>query len=361
MELLERTIKEDLLKNADWLAMHVVETIDKAYIPGGNNGPYLHIESPIRNTCHAIVCFRFAYLEKFEVKYLALIEKCVSYLYHSRFRSGYRFLHRQAGPDSCNGIIGDAWILESLVSLQWLSDKLSEKCNAKVDKLVKLIIDNITINNDMLVHDRNDYYKGKQSPDYTYNHQLWLYASLVQVPKFRQLVSKFLYESDASILKIRQDGLIYHLANVKKGKNLYNLLRYEVSNIKNPELVSYKERGYQLFNLFAFAKIYQCMPDHDFFQGEKFNSILGYITKEFIEKLHQEDNKYAIHYNAPAFELPFIAKTFFQYNIEMQSLAFDTYNKAKDRFSIDSVFINNDLDTMTYLCRVYELTYFLDK
>lgn len=89
----------------------------KACMPGGRNGPYLDIESPIRNSAHWLLCFSVAYATtRQEEKYRLAGERISDFLVDDRrYSHNGRHIHRQqAHKDWCNGVIGTAWGAEGL-------------------------------------------------------------------------------------------------------------------------------------------------------------------------------------------------------------------------------------------------------
>lgn len=315
-------INDRLKKHTNYIENYVTIGLSNSVvmIPGGHNGPYLHPETPIRNTCHTIVLLLNVYPMGTKI---ALVEKLVRYLVEDNpyYKNG-QFLFRSRANDTCNGVIGDAWVLEALCKAR---SNVSADLAAKVDAIISEILLRMTFSSDGSYAYRYDYDKGKLSADFTYNHQLWLYTSLVDVDEsWKQKTALFLDHSLNRTLRVRDDGLINHLFFGFSLKNLYNRLRYYISEKKGYAAVNYKERGYHLFNLFAFARLYQSFPEHEFFKSDKFLKILKIVDYEFVNRLYEERNKYAIYYNNPLFELSYIYKIFsssFELNFSDADLA----------------------------------------
>lgn len=368
MECLRSKITRMLVEHADYVIDNVlVRSGDgKMFFPGGHNGPYLHPETPIRNTSHFIVLLSNLlnteiYLENknlFEIT----INELFSYLVDQcdYFVNG-QYIHRGLANDSCNGVIGDAWVLEALQ----INNKSLTQNNLS---LGKSIIDQMTsrmcFDNGFTYSYRYDSLKGNMSADFTFNHQLWLASSLVSIGGVNRDFSKnFLDSAYIETFKVRNNGLINHLYYGKSPKNLWNIVRYKMAERKNNEKINYKERGYHLFNLFAFARLHSKYPNHLIFNSNRFKKSLSYVDLVFLKGLACEDNIYGCHYNVSVFELPFIYFSFKHLNmIGMSDFEFEqfVYDELDKYWCEESrCFINNSVDRMTFMARAYELSYLI--
>ncbi|NIY94306.1 hypothetical protein HCZ28_18745, partial [Vibrio diazotrophicus] len=174
-----RSIEDKLKKHVSYIENHLIINLSNGaamMVPGGHNGPYLHPETPIRNTCHTIVLLLNVYPMGTKV---ALVEKLIRYLVEDNpyYKNG-QFLFRSRANDTCNGVIGDAWVLEALCKARaYVSAPLEDR----VDTVINEILSRMTFSSDGSYAYRFDYDKGKLSADFTYNHQLWLYTSLADV------------------------------------------------------------------------------------------------------------------------------------------------------------------------------------
>ena len=355
MDYLKKQIREDFLANANYLLSILVEDSRQAYIPGGNNGPYLHIESPVRNSCHSLIIFSKCFQLTGEVIFTDAVSKITQYLLSTRYLINDQYIHRQAGPDSCNGVIGDAWVIEALVVAK---EVVPEELKIEIDHLLQKIFDRFKFDTKYGFINRVDAIKGRMTPDFTYNHQLWFIASISGIQEFEKIAETFLSTSLEGTLKTNKSGLIHHLYHSNSLKNIYNRSRYKISSIRKAKIIEYKERGYHMFNLVAFVALYKKFPEHSLFSSEKFKSILSYINSGSLDELFRENNKYAIQYNSPGFELPYIVGTFYKDNDEMTELAKLAYSKTRELFWNEekSAFINNNIDKITFSTRMYELS-----
>ena len=85
--------------------------------PPGHNGPYHDPETPVRNSGHWLIVFSRCYSLNGDTKYKDAIHRIAKYLTSKEARpEGFAFFHRKSPPkDRCNGLIGPAWTIESLV------------------------------------------------------------------------------------------------------------------------------------------------------------------------------------------------------------------------------------------------------
>lgn len=348
------------------------------YIRGGHNGPYYDSETPVRNTAHHIIIFKYYYYKKKEKKYYDAIIKCADYLLTKEVRplDSVFYCRTNKNKDLSNGVIGQAWAIEGLVEAFKVT-----KDKRYIDLAVKVFL--------MIPFDK--YYKlwktlnvdgSIRGFDMTFNHQLWFVTAGIQIlstyedNEIRSRCNLFL-DSINQHINTYKNGLIKHPQELKKSKNgIKNFVKkiYKLTKKRNlTKKLYYKENGYHLFNVYAFALIKNHGVDLDFFKSDKFTRILQYCFSEnlyewLLEKEIKFDgnsmphvkndrvNIYGFPYNSPGFELPYIYKTFgdlvggkdqFIDNIIDKQIEI-TYCNEKKRFNMN----NEDLRTME--ARLYE-------
>lgn len=368
MECLRNKVIRMLVDHANYVINNVLVQVNerKMFFPGGHNGPYLHPETPVRNTSHFIVLLSNILNTDLDLKSKISFEITINRLYSylvdqcDYFVNG-QYIHRGLANDSCNGVIGDAWVLEALQ----VNNKILTPDNLSLGKsVINKMTSRICFDNKCTYSYRYDSLKGNMSADFTFNHQLWLASSLVGINGVNRDFSKnFLDSAYTETFKVRDEGLINHLYYGRSPKNIWNIIRYKKAEKNNFEKINYKERGYHLFNLFAFAKLYYEYPDHLIFNSSRFKKSLSYVDLGFFNDLAEEDNIYGCHYNVSAFELPFIFISFKHLNMigisdfEFEKLIHDEL----DRYWCEDsrCFINNSVDRMTFMARAYELSYLI--
>lgn len=343
----------------------IKEFYNLGYVPAGNNGPYGDKDTPVRNTAHWLVTYGFLYEIFKEPEYKSISKVLAEFLLKEENygESGAIRIRTDTKLSDTNGLIGQAWTIEGLISAARLfkddiyyNKALSVFYAQFFDERLRLWkIVETTGNIDGL--------------DYVFNHQLWFAAAGSQILDYRfdakinEMIKMFLNNYKISF-GVHKSGLIYHLTNYDR--TLWAILKFpikilmgdlQVSN-KYKELV-YLEKGYHLFNLFGFALLYHRYRQLPIFRSKKFQRALYYglnpgnVSKLYISK--KNFNKYAYPYNSPAFEYPFIAgvflskedKNFTENLLEIQkSLTFSPKTME---------FRNNTADANTLTARIYEL------
>ncbi len=291
-----------------FLAGRVIDfSPDTGYIPGGVNGPYFDLETPVRNSSHALILFSFLYRHTKEIEYLSQAQKLKNFLNNPKlFSENGVYIHRQkAGKDWCNGVIGQAWVVESLnIASSLLEDEELHQAAHQAAASFSF---------DRSVKAWAAYDPGSKSRkiDYTLNHQLWYAASISELNDSRYVdeVVQFLDHLVAFGFQTRNDGLVNHQFYAKSTKSWALRTRYEFAYKRKLQAASQKEIGYHLYNLYPLARLFKILPSHPLFSTDKFLSAIRYAQSDgFLEALQR--NKYAFPYNSPTFEFPLILKTF---------------------------------------------------
>jgi len=89
-------------------------------MPAGHNGPWHDLDTPVRTTAHWAILFQKAHELTGEPSICQAATAACDYLLRSEARPyGMTFHCRNAGSakDRCNGLIGQAWAVESLLSV----------------------------------------------------------------------------------------------------------------------------------------------------------------------------------------------------------------------------------------------------
>lgn len=347
-------------------------------IKNGWNGPYYDYETPLRNVSHWIVTFSIYYKQTKDIRYYNAIKiLCNDYYNEIYIPDGKSCTCRiKCGKDKTNGLIGQAWVIEGLIAAaQTLSD------DSYYDKAVNLFqaqrFDR-KYNMWSVIETNND----DRGFDNTYNHQLWFAAAGSQILDYRydkvidEEIKLFLKESE-NLMVVHSNGLLFHYAkyypSIRKKLWFYKVYYKANKGLKKeiPSLV-YKEEGYHLFSIYAFAILYTRYEKESFFKSSKFKKILNYsFKKNFLKKLSNADRKldntnigrivdgdfnaYSYPYNSPAFEMPYIMKIFNEHydsntiNELLNEQFRITYDKTRKGFN------KNTEDKHTLNARIYEL------
>ncbi|MFW6016024.1 MAG: hypothetical protein ACOCRK_06265 [bacterium] len=363
------------------------QIIKLGYVLPGRNGPYNDNETPVRNTAHALMIFRYMYDLTEDSKYYEAIIKAANYLVSDEARpmKATFYCRKNREKDLSNGLIGQAWVIEGLAEAFKVTSK-EEYLNQALEVF--------------LLHPF-DYKKGLwkivnvdgsiKSFDMTFNHQLWFAASgailynLIAKVEIKKSLDVFFHKLDNN-LSIYNCGLIKHkiaftsslpekiILSARLFK--YSLIKY----IKNKSMI-YKENGYHIFNVYAFALIKDHGFEYDFFETNRFSIILDYAFsnklmctlqlnnyKSDINHLTLKDsdldvNRYGFPYNSPGFELAYIYQIF-KGKLDYKEINIDKILKKHIDLTYDynkKSFSRNTEDEATLTARIYELTRCLDK
>ncbi len=336
----------------------------KSFFPGGHNGPYIDLESPVRNTAHTLTSCSIAYSLTSDTKYKDLCQNLYHYLTHDcPFLIDGRYILRQSeGKDSCNGVIGPAWVAESF----YIYGSIFSNHEA-IEKGDQIIAD-CKFDSKKRLWYRSDPVLGQLSFDRTYNHQAYFAAVAAKssVDKLHKNARSFLDFSEDKAFSVNDSGLINHTIRSIRPDYRRDLVqkiffKYHFHNAKKPYKLEKDKRnlGYHLYDLYALALLKMNIPDHSIWKSQKIKSSLDFVTKEFLVSL--EDNKYAFPYNAPGFELPLISLAFQDTAPVLKDLVQPAFEKQVELTWNDStkMFSRNTVDPFTLNARVYELALYL--
>lgn len=360
-DIIEEIIKE----NSKYLANHDFEK-------AGRNGPYNVNDTPVRNNAHWLITYSEMYKKTGNEEYRYNAMKLACYLCDKTYigKCGAIKCMDDEHYDDINGLIGQAWVIEACVTgyevthderlldlaeMIWTSQSFSEK---KVWERIDTSGKNIGV-------------------DYIYNHQLWFAAagSMLQEKRHSEdrekQITDFLDISVKKYFLVGLDGLIWHSFYANPGKTLVKNIVGDIQGIlfrKSRFNIRYLEKGYQLFNLFGFATLYKRYKDHPLFKTLKFKRALNWCTNEkhilklykasfdYREGLRTQYNYYAVGYNAPAFELPYILKAFNKYDYKHSEFEKKICG-LQVKYTYDSKgkgFNRNTHDAFTLNARIYE-------
>lgn len=343
-------------------------------MPAGHNGPYEHKETPVRNTGHWILIFSKAFELSGDRKFLACIENAANYVISkSAMRDGKYFYHRINGGDDSNGLIGQAWSIESLIT----ASKILEN-DKYVEMAESIYFKHPYINKHNVWRSCNaDKRLGKI--DYTFNHQLWFASTSAMLNgQGKELIlsraESFLSNINDILLQF-EDGLIYHgiyrrfdlvskailiaKSAIKLFLLTFNNYNLDIKEIKKNNLLINKSVGYHSFNMYAFSLLKSQIPNHPFWDSAQFSSMLKFLLSKEYTHLLEFENYYGLPYNVPGFEIPVIAEVFGGLkNDELLSFSEGWINKQINLLYNEKTkwFDNNNSDPNTLSARFYEIT-----
>lgn len=321
-------------------------------MPAGHNGPYNDPETPVRNTSHWTIQFLKAYEISQDSHFSEAAFKALDYLCSPEARpEGFAFYHRtNPEKDNSNGLIGQAWTIEALVyAAQFIDDN-------RLIPLAEEVFLMHPFDESHGLWDRLSVDGTSPGIDETLNHQLWFGAVGLFLGQHSSPVKErahIFLDRLSGILNIYNSGLIvHHLKLDKNWKEFARMFKRILFNRKSVQTDINKSIGYQLFNLYAFAMIYEILPGHQVFRSPEFKQALSYIQTPGF-KAAIDINPFGYPYNPPGFEMAYVLKTFQTGDINEQNFWINRQiDRCYDRSS--RLMERQTDDSHTQAARLYE-------
>lgn len=343
-------LKDILLSTAAFAASRQLEN---GAMPGGRNGPHQHFMTGARETAHWAIFFAYCsevlgvtqYRENAIRAYDALTSKLFLPL-------GGAYWHRKEdGKSSYNGLIGQAWTLESL----YYGYRVLKKMDLH-DAGVSLIR-NYTFDHSLGLWYEADLDGSRRAICGTLNQQIWFMAWVVM----------FSQESEGNGIRfldclegnstIRKCGLFYTGIHHKSAlRRIYA----RASQIRRSGLSADPrfdiDCGYHLFTLLGLAFLYGKFPGHHYFSSSQFENALNYaFTKQYEIALLKSEFGY--QYNVPGLEYPFLFSVFGDRLPEgsFKSVLCAFRHQLLAHLNTECFLLNqNSVDPLTLMARTYE-------
>ncbi len=323
---------------------------------GGHNGPYFDKETPARNTAHWLFLLCQIYRRTNVLKYYESANKATDYLLSGKDRPANKTFICRTNPlkDCTNGVIGQAWIMEALIEASEVLGR--PECYELAEDL-------------FLLHPWSEKYKIwhrvdpdglVDKPDYTFNHQLWFgaIAGSLKNTKKAQKRSLDFFNYHATKVRLYKNGVVYHRSSMRPGsinlKDLDDTIRYLKVKVHwwLRRKIWHKSAGYHGFNLYAYGLYKQHLPDHEFWNSDKFKKMLSVITtRKFIKE--QYINKYSYPYNPTGLELAFVLEVFGNEYVDKAEWWLNQQIEQTYNFR-ESIMTKNSKDPNTSKARLYE-------
>jgi len=335
--------------------------------PPGCNGPYRDPETSARNTAHWLITMLKAYEISNESRFKDSAWMAVLYLNSPSVRpmNATFFCRTNPEKDFCNGLVGQAWIIEALTIA---SMKLEDH---KYIELAEKIFMLHPFNDKAGLWRRVNVDGSYNCFDMAFNHQLWFAAAGsmlndVSYNPIKAMIVRFLDCVLESHLSIDTSGRIIHqivkpVPTLSRPRKIYNLLRssfrrHNKADYRESDWLTNKEVGYHAFNMYAFSMLKQYIPEHPLWQSTKFMLTLQYLNKEeFISGL--ENNLYGYTYNLSGFEVAFTIQEFRSILSFSKSEQWWVDQQLQRCYDIDSKMLNRATeDKETLSARLYEAT-----
>jgi len=352
---MKRLISEIIKKEAENAIAQL--NIDGSF-PGGHNGPYLDPETPVRNTAHWLFTFLYLFEITGEQKWEVTANKAADYLCSKEARpmNATFWCRKNPEKDSCNGLIGQAWVMEALIKASKTLKR--QDCYNLAEEIFLLHPWDEKKKLWLRVNADGSY----QGYDKTFNHQLWFAATAGFLHNTEQATqrSKEFFEHVAQNIYLYKNGVIFHNSPLIKWNFSLNPLKAKkfvnqfINTKKLKSRLWHKSAGYHGFNLYALSMYKQHLPNYPFWKSAKFKKMLSVInTERFINE--QRENQYSYPYNPTGIELAFTIETFKPDEIKtsqwwLQQQINHTFENDK------SIMTKNSKDIKTSRARIYEAT-----
>lgn len=322
----------------------------------GHNGPYCVLENDYRNTAHWTVSFCIMYEITKEETYLQIAKRFAEHLHTAVCATKRGAIETMQGHIN---LVAVAWIVEALIKAGKCLDNETYYEDAEYIWKSQQYDKRLHLWN--MINDENEVL-GK---DVAFNHNLWFAMAGIKIyqatgkVEYRDLIEDFLNHCNSHYMVYRNGRISHFIINSGSKKfDLINKVRkgcIEISQSGTPWNKSNQaeyERAYHLFSLYAFAQIYEFMPELKIFRSSKFVKVKKYALniENFIE--FDEKSNYAYGYNSPYFEFPFVEYMF----TKNQQLVAEHMKILRQRqTAYDSSGQSKTDDPITLDARVYEL------
>ncbi|MBD3422624.1 MAG: hypothetical protein GF398_21115 [Chitinivibrionales bacterium] len=359
-----------LLAFCEKLADRIIEEKDQ-YLIAGCNGPYNDIETDLRIHSHWLSFFCLLGRALPDKRYIKCSQEISGELLQPKHRpQGYSFLHRiSKKKDNCNGLVGQAWTIEALAETSMLFE------DKKYSSLGEEVFLQHRFNEDIGLWSRLEIDGRILSVDRAFNHQLWFAACGAQLHGDRrdnilEMVNYFLSKIEENV-RVLQNGLIFHSIERKfteESENKISLklkLKRQLKKLLSTNgekkiadvYATTKSNGYQAFNLYAFGKLKEQVPEHSYWNSQHFRASLEYVnTQLYIDRLR--GNKYGYPYNPPGFEMPYVLYSLSSLSEQKlkESAQWWVNEQIKRTFNGNTFMFDKDTsDAYTLTSRIYEI------
>jgi len=269
------------------------------------------------------------------------------------------FWHRKnPEKDTCNGLIGQAWTIEALVTAARVLEREEPLVLAEEVFLEHPFREKIALWRRVAVDGQ---YLGL---DPTLNHQIWFAAAgALLVPFVTEEVDRrvrsFLGQLNDHF-RVRRSGLTRH--TITPSFSWVKLAKYTAKRITQSsterQALRRKELGYHAFNLYGLGVLYKQYSGHAFWTSPSFLRACRYVASDaFSQSI--AGSPYGFPYNPPGFEVAFVFDAFGdildgrteerpqEWVVKQLAHCFDWSEYLMNR---------NTPDPVTHAARIYEAT-----
>ena len=312
----------------------------------GHNGPHGDRETPVRNTAHWLYTLCWL-VEHGQNRWKTAANLAADFLISESARSGnHSFLCRlESGKDTSNGLIGQAWVLESLLKASEILCR--DDCNRVA---VEVYYHHKWSNSHSAWHTvLSDGTTGTVCE--TFNQQLWFASIACQLndQNATALANNFLSKV-VPRLSTYEDGVIFHDSVAHCGSGFFRRIGRLATRRVKMKTQRLRSVGYHAFNLVAMTQLKAHLPNSQFWASKKYQEISNACFSSTFKR-DCLNNKYAFSYNPIGFEMAFVLA---EQGFYQDARAF--LNLQRDFISTyPEIQVLGSFDQNTSLARLYEL------
>jgi len=324
----KNTLHNILVKSA--LSGLKLQRKDGSFCPG-HNGPWNDLDTPARVTAHWCLTFIKAYELTKDSRFKRAAKKAGIYLTSKKCRPyGFSFFCRNT-KNKCNGLIGQAWVIEALIRLgSFLKD-------GKYFEIAEDVILKHAFNENLCLWHNLEIDGRRLNLNRTLNQQIWFGAMAYKLACI--INNETIMSKAVSFFKNLHKHMRFN------GKHITHLIHPLANFIFKKEAI-----GYLSFSIAGLSHAYKLNPSLINKQ------VIDYVSKsnEFLNrKIYQSDSKFCWSYNPTGFEAAYAIKTF-KLRSSRTSSEWISKQLAK-HFDFQSNLMNkNTPDPDTLAARIYE-------
>ena len=337
-----------------------------ALAPGGHNGPYFDVETPVRNSSHWLATMSIAYALTGEKRFRRAGEALTRFLLSDLMKIEGIHLHRQRFPkDWTNGIIGPAWVSEGLM----LAGRHLGRDDAM--RAGAALLRGLGFNEDIALWQVHDPTTGSLGTDRTVNHQVFCTAIAAEFsddPVLSGRVDSFVEQSIGVIIRTGKTGVLQHHVPMPLTQRLlrgsYSSLRKRTDKRLQRAAMRHgrvsdaalRDIGYHIFSLYSVSRLESAR------QGSRLATFpevrkAASTVMSIISAPDFAQNPYGYAYNPVGFELLSILGTSGFEDAATKESAAEAYRLQMDRTSDPEtgLLTRSTLDPLVLSARGYEL------
>lgn len=327
---------------------------------GGRNGPWDIEETFVRNTCHWAIQFARAYELTADSKFLTALKKGIDCLASSEARPfGFSFHIMKGKGWETNGIVGQAWVIETLLAGYRI---------LKQERLLEIAEDlaaKHAFDKSLGIWRRLGLGGRLEAEHTTLNQQLWFWAMASQVAELRRnhALSEACSLFESNLPKIlRFDGSYLHMLINERiylpGRpSSFLIQKYRI--LKSAGHFALLSKGYVTYSLYPLAVVYKKNSSLPLWKNKKILNVIGKCIS-FLEKevfyYGAADNPYAFSYHPTGFEAAVISEAFLPLKKPALSIQDWVGKQVRQHFEFkDNLMNKGSCDPVTFAARAYEL------